>query len=45
MKIVVDIKEKHIDTLNEALNLSLTLDEDNDVEIADAIVELIENCM
>lgn len=45
MTIVVDIKEKHIDILNEALNLNLTLDEDNDVEIADAIIELIENCM
>ena len=42
MKVVVDIKQEHIDKLNEAVDYDLRLDEEYDVEIADAIITLIE---
>lgn len=45
MKVAVEIEQKHIDKLNEAVGYDLKLDEEHDIEIADAIITLIENCM
>lgn len=42
MKVVVEIEQKHIDKLNESIGCDLTLDEDNEIEIADEIITLIE---
>ena len=40
MKVVVELCNRHIDIINRALNYSY--DKDDDEDIADAIVELIE---
>ncbi len=39
-KICVELKDKHIKIINNALDCNISID--NDVELSDAIIELIE---